>query len=148
MRSLALSAALAVPLAGPALAQEAPPVYVQLDYMRVAEGAAAEYVALERDVFRPVHEERRRRGDLHGWSLYDMVLAEPGAPYDFVTVNVYTDPTQIDRTDRASKKARTSSVGYRIFLPSWTNGTCRVSRRCWRVRRLQPVRSWTSLPVR
>lgn len=99
-RSSILFAALAL-LVGPALAQDAAPVYFQVDYMRVAEEREAEYLAVERDLFRPIHEERRRRGGLVNWTVYDVVLAAPDAPYDYVTVNVYSDPAQIDGTSWA-----------------------------------------------
>ncbi|MDX1531291.1 MAG: hypothetical protein R3362_07180, partial [Rhodothermales bacterium] len=53
-------------------------------------------LAVERDVWRPIHEERMRRGLLAGWSLYQVLFAPPDASYNYATVNVFTDFAQLD----------------------------------------------------
>lgn len=65
---------------------------ISVAYMRVAPGQEAGYVAVERDVWKPMHEERIRRGALKGWGVYQLQM--PGGtdyPYNFAAVNVWGD---------------------------------------------------------
>lgn len=65
---------------------------ISVAYMRVAPGQEAGYIAVERDVWKPMHEERIRRGALKGWGVYQLEM--PGGtdyPYGFAAVNVWTD---------------------------------------------------------
>lgn len=78
-------------LAAPALAQAPQTVYVHLTYMKVAPGAEMDYVDLEREVWRPIHEEQRRRGELLNWNLYGVAFAPFETPYDYVAVTAFSD---------------------------------------------------------
>lgn len=77
--------------ASAALAQAPQTVYVHLAYMKVEPGAEANYLDLERDVWRPIHDEMRRRGDLLNWVVYSVAYAPFDTPYDYVTASVFTD---------------------------------------------------------
>jgi hypothetical protein len=88
MRLPAVLAALGL-LAPLASAQAPTPQYLHVSYMRVDPAAGDDYASLEREVWRPVHAERRRRGAIQGWSLYRVEYAPPGTGYDYVTVTVY-----------------------------------------------------------
>lgn len=72
-----------------ALAQSERAVYLQVDYMKVPPGGEDEYVAMEREIWKPIHQERMRRGLLTNWSLYDISFTTPDAPYSYVTINVF-----------------------------------------------------------
>lgn len=95
---LALFAA-AVLAASVAHAQDPSSVLVQVDYMSVEPGGETEYVDVELDLWKPIHEERRRRGDLLDWAVYEVSYAAPDSPYDYVTVNVYTNAAQMEGGD-------------------------------------------------
>jgi hypothetical protein len=70
--------------------QSARPVYVVLDYMKVAPGKEDEYLRLEREIWKPVHQERIRNKRMVAWELYAVpYTAETQRQYEFVTVNVY-----------------------------------------------------------
>ena len=71
---------------------ENPATYVQVDYMKVAPGNEAEYMDVERSIWKPIHEARQRAGNLVSWSLY-MIRYPSGTntEYNFVTVNAYSD---------------------------------------------------------
>lgn len=63
---------------------------ILLTYMRVPPGGEADYLALERDLWKPMHEELIRRKALSGWGVYALQL--PGGtayPYNFAAVNVW-----------------------------------------------------------
>ena len=65
----------------------APPSrYLAVDFMRAKPGV--DYVAVERELWKPVHQDRVKNGALVNWALYELVL--PGGtsyPYDYATVN-------------------------------------------------------------
>ena len=76
----------------PAQAQDdAPTLYFVVDYMKVPPGDGAEYVEVEREIWKPIHEERLKRGLIRGWTLYDVSLSGMDTPYGYATVNVYDD---------------------------------------------------------
>ena len=65
---------------------------VAIDYMKVKPGRAADYVRMEREVFRPVHQERVRLGNLEAWRLYQVQF--PGGTeqeYGYVTMLIASD---------------------------------------------------------
>jgi hypothetical protein len=60
--------------------------YIVVDYMRSKPNV--DYVAMERELWKPVHQDRVRSGSLDRWTLWELVL--PGGasyPYDYATVN-------------------------------------------------------------
>ncbi len=62
---------------------------ITVAYMRVAPGEEDDYIVLERDIWKPMHEERIRREALNGWGVYQLVM--PGGtayPYSYAAVNV------------------------------------------------------------
>ena len=65
----------------------APPAkYLNVAFMRSKPNA--DYVAVERELWKPIHQERVRSGALNFWALYGLVM--PGGtsyPYDYATVN-------------------------------------------------------------
>lgn len=69
----------------------------QTDFMRVPEGGGGEYVAMEKEIWKPLHQERINRGELQGWYLFAVRLAGTDSEYQYVTVNVYNDRKQLDR---------------------------------------------------
>lgn len=80
----------------PAAAQETPEVWYEVAYMSVAPDKAEEYLKLEREVWKPIHQERVKAGVAVGWDLYTVWF--PGgtdAPYQYVTVNIYDDLAKV-----------------------------------------------------
>ena len=63
-----------------------PSKYIIVDFMQSKPGV--DYVAVERELWKPVHQDRVKSGALVSWALYELVL--PGGtsyPYDYATVN-------------------------------------------------------------
>lgn len=90
--ALAVLAAFAAGTLLPTQAQTQKPegAYLQIAFMKVAPGKGAEYVAVEKDLWMPVHRERLKSGKLRSWALYG--LRSPGgsqAPYNYAVVNTY-----------------------------------------------------------
>ncbi|MDX1477426.1 MAG: hypothetical protein R3301_06940 [Saprospiraceae bacterium] len=67
-------------------------VYVQVDYMKPHEGKTADYVAMEREVYKPIHRERIKSGEIVAWYLYEVRYPSgSGTEYNFCTVTVFAD---------------------------------------------------------
>lgn len=68
--------------------QSGPSPFLQVDYMKTEPTAASDYVSLEQEVFKPVHQARVDAGMMSGWALWEMALPHGiGQPYNFATVN-------------------------------------------------------------
>jgi hypothetical protein len=81
----------------PAMAQtDDGTLYVQVDYMKVPEGGEDAYLALERDMWKPIHEQQVRQGIITGWSVYSVRFGAPNADYNFTTVNVFDDFAKLE----------------------------------------------------
>ena len=67
-----------------------PARFVVLDYMKVAPGKAEDYLRLEQEVWKPVHQERVKNKEMVSWQLYAVpYTADTHRDYDYVTANVY-----------------------------------------------------------
>ncbi len=64
----------------------APKRFIQLQYMKVKPGQGAAYRQIERDLWRPVHQERVKRGLINSWAMYGVHLPGAAADYDFVVL--------------------------------------------------------------
>lgn len=78
------------------LAQEPTNLIIEVDYMKVKPGQEGTYVTLEQNVWKPIHQERIRKGIIVGWILYQVMYAGADDPYNFVTINVYTNPSNLE----------------------------------------------------
>jgi hypothetical protein len=74
-------------------------LYVKIDYFKAAPGAIGEYVSLEREIWKPLHEERYNRGIIRSWNFYQVMAGEPDVPYQYIAVNVFDDFGMIDYFD-------------------------------------------------
>ena len=75
------------------------PIVMEIDFMKVAPDKEDDYLRLERELWKPVHQERIRTGQLRSWTLYS-VRYPFGADqaYSFVTVNEYNTLADADRS--------------------------------------------------
>jgi len=65
--------------------------------MKVPPNGAEEYISMEQDIWKPVHQERINSGKLLGWYL--LRVEYPGgtqADYNFVAVNIYPSIADLD----------------------------------------------------
>ena len=76
------------------------PTIVQVAFMKVAPGKSAEYLALERDIFRPLFQERIKQGTSRSWTVYSVRFpAGTKREYDYAVVNTYNSLADIDRSN-------------------------------------------------
>lgn len=59
-----------------------PGKYLSMDYMKVAPGKHPDYLMLEDEIAKPIHEERIKNGTMAGWQVYSL-LTPDGLQYDY-----------------------------------------------------------------
>ena len=70
--------------------------YVKIDYLKAEGHQIGEYLELEQELWKPIHEERKQRGIIESWNLYSVVAGEPDISYNYIVVNVFDDFSKID----------------------------------------------------
>jgi hypothetical protein len=74
-------------------------LFLKVDYFKAAGQQMSQYLELELEQWKPMHEERFKRDIIKSWDFYSVVAAEPDAPYNFITINVFDDFSLIDYYD-------------------------------------------------
>jgi hypothetical protein len=90
LRRALLTASVILLLALPSRAQEQT-VYVEVDYMK---SLSPDYAQVESEIWKPVHQERIRRGQMLDWALYALRYGDR-SEFDYITINVYSDPRHL-----------------------------------------------------
>jgi len=77
------------------------PKYVAVGYMKVPVGKQQAYLTLESDVWKPIHRKLIASGSQRSWTLYGVLSAGTGDPYNFVTVQEFDSLDQYFGADYA-----------------------------------------------
>jgi hypothetical protein len=67
-----------------------PSRFMTMDYMNVAPGKSPDYLMLEDEIAKPIHNERVKRDRMDGWEVYSLIL--PGGVnygYNYATGNYF-----------------------------------------------------------
>jgi hypothetical protein len=75
-----------------------PTSYITVYQMKVKPGMDDEYLKMEREIFKPLHEEAIRRGQMSTWSVWFKWPFEEG-DYQYVAVNGFEDFSQLVNLD-------------------------------------------------
>ena len=74
-----------------------PSVYV-VNFMKANPAKVEEYLKLERETWKPVHQERVRAGQMRSWALYNVQYPYgTSLEYDFVTIDTYASLADAER---------------------------------------------------
>lgn len=74
--------------------------YIEVDYMKVKPGNESSYVEVERNIWKPIHNEFINAGQRVGWSLWSIVFPSgSGNDYQYVTANYFPDFQKIGAAD-------------------------------------------------
>jgi hypothetical protein len=95
-----------------------PTRFVVLDYMKVAPGKVDEYVRLEQQVWKPLHQQRVTNKEMVAWALYEVAFtADTHREYDYVTANVYDNVGATEATGllAAFQRLHPGQVGTRLL---------------------------------
>lgn len=69
-----------------------PAPYIHVNYMKVAPDQGQEYLKLEREIYKPVHQAAKAAGYEAGWAVYSLMY--PGGtqrPYNYGTVDFFDE---------------------------------------------------------
>jgi len=70
--------------------QTKPPKYLEVDYMKVQPGKDSDYLRVEQETWKPMHQERIKKGELRSWALYGVRFPfGTDEKYDYITVNTF-----------------------------------------------------------
>lgn len=82
--------------------QQNQPLYLKVDYFK-AEGAdLSEYLDVELNLWKELHQERYNRGIIKSWDFYQVVAGAVDADYNYIAINVFDDFGMIDYFDLES----------------------------------------------
>lgn len=71
--------------------------YMTMDYMEVAPGKTYDYLMLEDEIAKPIHEARLERDRMEGWEVYSLII--PGGTnygYNYATGNYFAKLNHIE----------------------------------------------------
>jgi hypothetical protein len=86
--------------------------YAVLDFMKVRDGMLDEYLKVEREDWKALHQVLTREGNRVGWALWDYVVpGGTGADYDFVTTMLFGDYASIKGANDAEAYKRAHPNG-------------------------------------
>jgi len=68
---------------------EKAPKYVAVGYMKVPSGKEQTYLEVESSIWKPIHRKLIENGSQRSWTLYGVLSAGTGDPYNFLTVQAF-----------------------------------------------------------
>ena len=83
------------PLLGTAQENE-PPLYALVESMKVMPQNEESYLEIEKNIWKPLHLERAKQGNIVGWFLYKVWFTGTDDKYNYVTVTLFSDPLKIE----------------------------------------------------
>lgn len=87
----------------PAQAQQADDyLYMKVDYFRAAGSQISDYLEVEQEIWKPMHQERFNRGIILSWDFYAVFAGDQADAYNYIAVNVFDDFDKIDYYDLSS----------------------------------------------
>lgn len=77
-------------------AQNAPTVFAIVDFMKVKPENDAKYLDVEKNSWKPLHQERLNQGKITGWILYRVLYSGTDDPYNYVTMTLFDNPVNLE----------------------------------------------------
>lgn len=79
-------------------AQNDPTAFAVSDLMKVKPGAEQKYLDLEKNFWKPIHQERIKQGKISGWILYRVLYTGTADLYNYATVTFFDDPAKLENS--------------------------------------------------
>lgn len=76
-------------------AQNAPTVFAIVDFMKVKPENEAKYLDVEKNIWKPLHQERANQGKIAVWALYKVLYSGTDDPYNYVTVTLFENEANL-----------------------------------------------------
>ena len=67
-----------------------------VDLMKVEQGNDQAYLDMEKNLWKPIHQERLKNGKILGWVLYRVWFKGANDDYNYVTVTLYDNPANVE----------------------------------------------------
>lgn len=77
-------------------AQNAPAIFAIVDFMKVKPENEAKYLEVEKNTWKPLHQERLNQGRIIGWILYRVLYTGTNDPYNYVTMTLFDNPAHLE----------------------------------------------------
>lgn len=77
-------------------AQNATTVFAIVDFMKVKPENEAKYLDVEKNTWKPLHQERLKQGKIIGWILYRVLYTGTDDPYNYVTMTLFDYPANLE----------------------------------------------------
>ncbi len=71
-------------------------LYIKVDYMKASPENISNYLEVEQELWKPIHQLRYEEGIILGWRFYSVFVGEPDVPYNYIAVNFFDDFEKID----------------------------------------------------
>lgn len=82
-------------------AQGIPSLFVVVDFMKVESGKHANYLQVEQELWKPMHQERVNQGIIVGWYLYAVEFVGGMDDYNYVVITLYDNADQLENPWRS-----------------------------------------------
>jgi len=72
------------------------PLFALVECMKVKPENEGKYLEIEKNIWKPLHIERARQGNIAGWFLYKVRFTGTDDAYNYVTVTLFSNPANIE----------------------------------------------------
>jgi L-rhamnose mutarotase len=72
-------------------------LYALVEYMKVKQADVEKYLELERNFWKPIHEERVKQKEIAGWRIFAVRFSGSGDEYNFVTGTFFDDLSKLEK---------------------------------------------------
>jgi hypothetical protein len=76
--------------------QNQPTVFGIVDFMRVKPEKETKYLDIEKNVWKPMHQERLNQGKITGWILYRILYTGTDDKYNYATLTLFDNPANLE----------------------------------------------------
>lgn len=73
-----------------------PPLFGLVECMKVKPENNDMYLEIEKDIWKPLHLERIKQGNIVGWFLYKVWFTGSSDSYNYVTVTLFSNPANLE----------------------------------------------------
>jgi len=79
---------------------------VVVEYLKVKPEDHLKYLEVEQKIWKPMHQERIRRGIIASWTLYAVEFTGSADSYNYVAITTYNDPKNLENPWNADIPAK------------------------------------------
>lgn len=80
-----------------ATSQDPPSLFVVADFMKVQPENYTNYLEVEQEIWKPLHQERINQGIIVGWYLYAVEFSGSQDEYNYVVITLYDNAANLER---------------------------------------------------